>query len=137
MGSVATMTNAPHLAAHKNKPTDYRRAKRLRHDPTNGEQVLWYQLRLSAQISNFRFRRQHPLHPYIVDFVCLKLRLVVEVDGCSHDTRLDKDKRRDENLMKMGYEVLRFSNEEVMRNHDGVVLTILNRANEILDCVLL
>ena len=126
------MTNPSQFASHKNKPTDYRRAKALRHDPANGEQVLWAQLRLATKNTDLRFRRQHPIHPYIADFACLKLRLVIEVDGVSHDMRLEEDKKRDEHLAKIGYEVLRFTNEDVVKNCDAVVSAILNRAEEVL-----
>jgi very-short-patch-repair endonuclease len=126
------MPNASNPATHKNKPTDYKRAKSLRHDSTDGEQVLWTQLREAEKTTGISFRRQHPIHPYIADFVCLKARLIVEVDGTSHDTRLDKDKSRDEALQIMGYEILRFTNEEVLKNCEGVVAAILNRAEEIL-----
>ena len=127
------MTNPSHSAAHKNKPTDYRRAKELRQNSTNGEQILWAQLRLATKNTDLRFRRQHPLHPYIADFACLKLRLIIEVDGISHNIRLEEDKSRDEHLAKMGYEVLRFTNEEIVKNCDAVLSAILNRAEEILN----
>ena len=126
------MSDASNFAAHKPKPTDYRRAKKLRQDPTNGEQILWHQLRKASITTGIQFRRQHPIHPYIADFVCLKAHLIVEVDGVSHNVRIEKDKKRDENLRKMGYEVLRFTNEEVLKNRKGVVEVILNRAEEIL-----
>ncbi|MFA4994325.1 MAG: DUF559 domain-containing protein [Bdellovibrionales bacterium] len=126
------MPSVSHFASHKPKPTDYRRAKNLRRDSTDGEQVLWHELRLATKTTGISFRRQHPIHPYIADFVCLNARLIIEVDGTSHDTRLDKDKTRDEALQKMGYEVLRFTNEEVLKNREGVVSAILNRAEEIL-----
>ena len=127
------MTDVPNYASHKNKPTDYRLARNLRQNPTNGEQVLWHQLRVATKNTGFKFRCQHPIQPYIADFICLKLRLIIEVDGISHDLRLDKDKKRDAHLKHMGYEVLRFTNEEVLKNWEGVVTVILNRAEEILD----
>ncbi|MFA5040431.1 MAG: DUF559 domain-containing protein [Bdellovibrionales bacterium] len=124
------MKNPSNLASHKNKSTDYHRAKILRRDSTDGEQIIWFQLRAATKNRGFHFRRQHPIHPYIADFVCLKLHLIVEIDGNSHDARLDKDKRRDEYLKKMGYEVLRFTNDEGLKNPEGVVMAILNRVSE-------
>jgi len=71
------------------------------------------------------FRRQHPLHPFIVDFVHLKAKLVIEIDGFSHDLRQAYDARRDSFLSKQGFKVLRFANEEILKNTEGVVETIL------------
>ncbi|MFA5040766.1 MAG: DUF559 domain-containing protein [Bdellovibrionales bacterium] len=130
---VDEKTKAYRFARHKNKPADYRRAKDLRQNSTDGEEVLWGILRSMAKETGFKFRRQYPIHPYIADFVCLKLRLIIEIDGISHDTRLEKDKRRDAQLNKMGYEVLRFINREVIENQEGVASAILNRSNEILN----
>ncbi|MDR3424753.1 MAG: DUF559 domain-containing protein [Alphaproteobacteria bacterium] len=118
------------LAEHKSSFSDHARAKELRKDPTLSERILWAELRIAMRDRGFRFRRQHPIHPYIADFICLKLRLIVEVDGLSHDTRLDQDKRRDAYLRKVGYEVMRFMDEDVMTNREGVVLAILKRAEE-------
>ncbi len=126
------MIDPSNFATHKNKPADYRRAKQMRREPTNGEDILWYELRVATKGLPIKFRRQYPLHPYIADFVCLKLRLVVEVDGVSHDLRLEKDKERDKHLLGMGYTVMRFVNSDVVQNRGNVVSAILNRANEIL-----
>ena len=120
------------LAEHQNDALDYERAKELRQQPVLAERLLWKQLRLLAKAENLKFRRQHPLHPYIVDFVCLPAKLVVELDGDSHDLRVDYDKNRDRSLGEMGYRVLRFANAEVYRNLEGVGLTIAREVREML-----
>ena len=124
------MSHYQRLAEHKNTSADYHRAKKLRHEPTSAEQILWRELRLTTKNQGFHFRRQHPLSPYIVDFVCLKLRLIVEVDGASHDTRLEHDRQRDADLKSRGYETMRFTHDDVVTNRAGVVMTITNLANE-------
>ena len=124
------MQNFVNLAQHKSSSFDHRRARELRKDPTFSEQILWAELRNATRGKGFRFRRQHPIHPYIADFICLKLHLIIEVDGVSHDTKVDKDKNRDEYLKKLGYEVMRFTDEDVVKNRDGVITMIMNRAEE-------
>ena len=95
------------------------------------EQKLWRELR-DRSAAGFRFRRQHPLGPYIVDFICLERRLVIEVDGGQHgeDEQMRRDERRTEWLGREGYRVVRFWENEVMQNTAGVVDTILHEASE-------
>ena len=99
------------------------RVKFLRHHQTRAERRLWLQLR-KKRIANHRFRRQVPLDRYIVDFVCLSLRLIIEVDGPSHDLTVGEDAIRTRRLEAQGYRIIRFSNEQVMRELDSVVETI-------------
>jgi very-short-patch-repair endonuclease len=79
---------------------------------TGVEARLWSYLR-RRQLSGFRFRRQSPIGPYIADFVCLAARLVVEIDGPTHDYRGDHDQDRDRWFSREGYRVLRFSADDV------------------------
>ena len=91
---------------------------------TEAELRLWFYLRRS-QIPGSRFRRQHPIGPFIADFVCLRSKLIVEVDGSQHgDRRRLHDERRDAWLQSRGYRVLRFWNHDVFRNIDSVIDTI-------------
>ncbi len=85
---------------------------------------MWDALRLMGKAMKMKFRRQHPFHPYIVDFVCLEARLVVEIDGLSHDSRQQYDKRREAYLRGLGYEVLRFSDSDVLKNLEAVAETV-------------
>ena len=101
------------------------RARTLRKSMSNAERKLWYALRL-RQLDGARFRRQHPMGPYIVDFVCLEKRLIVEVDGPQHaeEGHVARDGRRDRWLNGEGYRVMRFQTIDVYRNLGGVVDTI-------------
>ena len=88
-------------------------AKYNRREMTQSETILWKALR--KELRAYRFRRQHPIGDYIADFVCLSRRLIVEVDGGYHDTceQQDDDQIRTDYLNQMGFEVMRFKNEEV------------------------
>ena len=101
------------------------RARTLRKTMSDGERKLWRALR-AKQVEGLRFRRQHPIGKYIVDFVCLERRLVVEVDGGHHmeDEQIAHDARRDRWLNAEGYRVMRVPNAEVFSNIAGVVDTI-------------
>jgi len=97
--------------------------KFLRHHQTRAEHRLWLQLR-NKRIANHRFRRQVSLDRYVVDFVCFSLRLIIEVDGPSHELTAGEDAIRTRRLEGQGYRIIRFSNEQVMRELDSVVETI-------------
>ncbi|MGK7295012.1 MAG: endonuclease domain-containing protein [Candidatus Wenzhouxiangella sp. M2_3B_020] len=98
------------------------RARTLRNYMTDAEQRLWHRLR-RKQICNARFRRQHPIGHYIVDFVCLDRKLIVEVDGGQHQGS-GYDEARDAWLRAQGFEVLRFWNHDVLQRTDEVVEAI-------------
>jgi very-short-patch-repair endonuclease len=100
-------------------------ARRLRLALTDAERALWRGLRQRG-LEQFRFRRQHPLHGFVVDFACLEAALVVEVDGATHSTEAEKaaDLRREGVLKRHGFSLLRFSNPEVFENLEGVLETI-------------
>ena len=83
------------------------KARELRKNLTDAERMLWAALRL-RQIEGYKFRRQRPIGPYIVDFVCLEKSLVIEVDGGQHEGQLVHDTSRDAWLESQGYRVLRF-----------------------------
>ena len=102
------------------------RARQLRKNLTDAERVLWRKLRF-WQIDGCKFRRQQPLGRYIVDFVCLEKRLVVEVDGGQHaeDTNYDTD--RDAWLRNQSFTVLRFWNHDVLKNIEGVMNVIVEK----------
>jgi len=92
--------------------------RRLRSAPTDAEHALWQSLR-GRQIENCKFRRQHPFADYILDFVCLERELIVELDGGQHTAALDAE--RTQFLEKAGFAVLRFWNNDVFTNRDGVL----------------
>ena len=99
------------------------RARQLRKNPTDAERLLWQKLRL-WQVDGCKFRRQQPLGPYIVDFVCLQKRLIVELDGGQHAQQKDYDKGRDGWLVGQGFLVLRFWNNDALKNIDGLMEVI-------------
>ncbi len=101
-------------------------ARSLRKRQTIAETALWEELR-ELRRQGYHFRRQAPLHGFIVDFACLSHRIVVEVDGAQHEEPAHKanDRIRDADLRLHGYNVLRCSNADVMENRDGVILEIL------------
>jgi very-short-patch-repair endonuclease len=92
---------------------------------TEAEVVLWTALR-RRKLNGFKFRRQHPIGPYIADFACVAAKLVVEVDGATHWTpeELAHDRRRTQFLEQAGWRVLRVTNLDVFENLDGVWLSI-------------
>jgi very-short-patch-repair endonuclease len=96
------------------------RARELRRNATDAERKLWYQLR-RRQVEGFRFRRQVPLGPYIVDFACLSAKLIVELDGGQHgeDENIAKDAKRTAWLNSQGFRVIRFWNLDVLQNMEG------------------
>ncbi|MGJ8665629.1 MAG: leucine--tRNA ligase [Patiriisocius sp.] len=99
------------------------RAKEMRLKPTRAEAVLWEALR--GKKLNVKFRRQHPIDKYIVDFVSIEKRLVIEVDGEIHKYQLDKDAERELLIKeKKGFKVLRFTNDEVLNNLESVITKI-------------
>ena len=97
-------------------------ARKLRIDQTDAETKLWHRLR-SRQIAGFKFVRQEPVDRYICDFVCRELKLIIEVDGGQH-LESNSDVIRDRKLAEDGYCVLRFWNNDVLGNIDGVLQTI-------------
>jgi len=107
------------------KDTLYSFARVLRKDSTESEKKLWRYLR-SKQICSLKFRRQQPIGPYIVDFVCFENKLIIELDGSQHIDDKQKDLKRDKWLHSEGFTVLRFWNNEVMVNTDGVLSVIFD-----------
>ena len=99
------------------------RARELRRTMTESERLLWSHLR-NRQLGGLKFRRQHPIGPFIVDFYCAAKRLVVEVDGRIHEGQGDRDAVRTENLEEHGYRVIRFRNERVLADVESVLTDI-------------
>jgi very-short-patch-repair endonuclease len=101
-------------------------ARRLRRDQTDAERVLWFRLR-DRRLNGLKFKRQVPIDKYIADFCCAEARLIVELDGGQHATR--DETNRTVILESMGYLVLRFWNNDVLSNTDGVLEEILSAIN--------
>ena len=101
----------------------------MRNNPTDAERLLWNHLRL-RQIDGNRFRRQQPLGGYIVDFVCLEKRLIVEVDGGQHSEQKTYEEKRTDWLRSQGFVVLRFWDDEVLKQLDNVKEAIWKALSE-------
>jgi very-short-patch-repair endonuclease len=102
------------------------RPKQLRKSSTEAEKRLWKLLR-AKQLAGYKFRRQEPIGPYIVDFVCFRPRLVIELDGGQHDatTQRAHDERRTAWLRSQSFNVIRFWNNQLLENEAGVLHEIL------------
>ncbi len=105
------------------KPQTLKHAKQLRRDMTPQERLLWNRLR-DRQVGGYKFRKQQPIGPYIVDFICHEKKLIVEADGSQHYDS-DHDLARDQWLKKQDYSVLRYRNNEINENLEGVLEAIL------------
>ena len=104
-------------------PMARNRARRMRKTFTDAEMPLWQLLR-GRRLKDFKFRRQHPLGPYIADFVCLDKRLVIEVDGSQHQEQASYDDKRTRELEAAGYRVVRFWDNDVLLNTNDVMEAI-------------
>ena len=100
------------------------RARALRRNMTDAERLLWRSLR-DRQMGGWKFRRQHPIRPFIVDFVCVERKLIIEVDGGQHAIKVQEDESRAGYLRNKGYRILRFWNNKVLKETDAVLDAIL------------
>ena len=111
-----------HIYHYGAKPEIFERAQQLRKVMTEAEEKLWKRLR-NRKFEGLKFRRQHPVSRFIVDFYCHEKRLVVEVDGSIHDLQevKERDEGREEELKNLGLNVIRFTNEEIEYDIDNVL----------------
>jgi very-short-patch-repair endonuclease len=112
------------LRGHNRNSKSIQRARRLRSNSTEVEKSLWATLR-GRRFLKFKFRRQHPVGRYVVDFVCISRKLIVELDGGQHALRQNQDRLRTRNLESEGFRVIRFWNNDVNANLEGVLTMIL------------
>jgi very-short-patch-repair endonuclease len=98
-------------------------ARELRENSTDAERLFWSRVR-AHRLFGFKFKRQYTVGPHIVDFVCVDARLIVELDGGQH-AESKRDQIRDARLTEEGYRVLRFWNNDVLLNIDGVIETVV------------
>lgn len=97
---------------------------------TTTEKILWSKLS-NKQIDGLRFRKQHPIDRYIVDFYCYEIKLIIEIDGGIHDSQKEYDENRDHYLTANKYNILRFSDEEIKHSTNDVLDKIRKSASEI------
>ncbi|MFD2053375.1 endonuclease domain-containing protein [Mesorhizobium calcicola] len=112
-----TMPHQPVLPAKR------RFARTLRREPTEAEDKLWHELR-GRKLDRIKFRRQVPIGRFVADFLCAEAMLIIEIDGSQHADS-SHDRERDNDLMLRGFRVLRFWNDDVMRELDSVWDTII------------
>jgi very-short-patch-repair endonuclease len=106
------------------------KARALRRNQTDAERKLWSALR-DHQLAGHWFRRQAPIGPYVADFVCFAKRFIIEVDGGQHAIGQDSDDRRTEWLTSQGFHVIRFWNNDVLQNIEGVCASILSELGKL------
>ena len=111
------------MPPRRTNPKGYKRARQLRKELTPAEQRLWAYLR-GNKLHGVNFRRQHAIGSYIVDFVSIKNKLVVELDGSQHLNQEERDAERTQYLESQGYKVIRFWNDKVMNDIEGVIRAI-------------
>jgi very-short-patch-repair endonuclease len=124
------MSEEPQLRRNKHKTLGasdqtIRTARRLRKNMSLPEVLLWVQLQQHP--GGYLFRKQHPIGPYVLDFCCVRARLAIEVDGESHDRgdRPARDEVRDAWVLEQEFDTIRFPAKEVLKNMEGVLLTIV------------
>ena len=102
-------------------PLVFELAKELRRNMTDAEIILWNCLKVG--INGLKFRRQHPIGMYIADFYCHRIKLIIEIDGSIHNKKnvKDYDERRENDLKGCGYNVIRFSNEHVLKERESAL----------------
>ena len=105
------------------------RAVKMRRNLSYAERVMWKILR-NRKLSGFKFRRQYIIEPYIVDFICLHKKLIIELDGFSHDYQVVYDRKRTAYLNKLGYRVIRFTNAKLLSHDCDVTSSILQALEE-------
>jgi very-short-patch-repair endonuclease len=115
------------MAMHNFRPRQTARAQRLRREPTEAEATLWKHLN-RRQLGGYKFSRQIPVGPFVCDFMCRSAKLVVEVDGGQHGPA--RDASRERFLQAEGFRIVRFWNNDVLANVEGVLTTILRALHD-------
>jgi len=120
MAKLKRTTN--HIYHYGAKPVTFERAKELRKEQTPAEVLLWSKLR-NRQFEGLKFRRQHPVGQFIVDFYCHEKTLVIEVDGGIHNEEdvKERDENREFELKNFGLKIIRITNEEIEQDIDGIL----------------
>ena len=116
--------------AKANSPQQTEQRRLLRNNATNAEAILWKALK-GRGANGWKFRRQHGIGPYILDFYCPELKLCIEIDGSSHDNKYTQDINRTSYLNMQGIRVVRFNNSQVLENPEWVVSEIVRIGKEI------
>jgi very-short-patch-repair endonuclease len=115
---------------HRVHPLILTRARELRQPQTPAEARLWARLQ-NRQLGGFKFRRQHPIGRFIVDFYCAACRLAIEIDGPSHTDQVEYDQARTAWLTDRGHHVIRFTNQDVFQRLDAALEAILEECDRL------
>src|SRR3989338_4953917 len=129
VGVGSPKTSSPTKSYQNYNPKLVSRARELRKNSTLGEILLWEKIK-NRQLLDYKFRRQTIIGNYIVDLYCKELQLVIEVDGISHDYKIEYDKQRDEYLQRCGITILHFNDTEVKQNINIIIQRIMDWINE-------
>lgn len=117
------------MNAHRTPPDAIQKARTLRSNMTDVERVVWQAIR-GAQMDGYKFRRQFAIGKYIADFACIEKKLVIELDGGQHQYHQDYDEQRSAFIQEQGWQVLRFWNNDVLENLDGVLHRISEKLKD-------
>ena len=109
--------------------TNIANARQLRRKATDAERVLWKHLRM-RQLGACKFRRQQPIGPYVVDFICFEQNLIIELDGGQHIDQAEYDAKRSVWLKERGYRVLRYWNHEVLKTPEVIMADIFEKIEQ-------
>jgi very-short-patch-repair endonuclease len=122
------------MAVHYNKSTMKLQRKALRNALSKAERIMWNHLS-RRQMNGYKFRRQHSVDQYVIDFYCPALKLAIEINGDSHFMfgAEEQDRIRQEHIESFGIQFLRFTNEEVIKNIDGVCQIVYNKIEDMKD----
>ena len=120
------------MTEHFNKTSEKARRRQLRNHATEAEKLLWKHLK-SRQLDGFKFRRQYSIDGYVVDFYCPEVKLAIELDGDTHFVHgaIEYDRNREAHISSFGITFLRFFNDEVYTNMDGVLQVIFFKVREL------
>ena len=116
----------------RREPYNTERARQLRADQTPPEAVFWSRVR-DRRLGGLRFRRQHPIGPFVVDFACPEARVVVEIDSSYHEGRKERDADRDAQLDERGWRTVRVTAEQLAKDEDAVLETVLRACRQRID----
>ena len=113
------------MGRYTNKSCFKERRRELRRNRTIAESILWNFIRAKRLDGNTKFRRQYNIGCYIVDFYCHELKLIIEIDGDIHCYTHENDKVRENLLKQKGYRVIRYTNEQIIKNTEGVLYNLI------------
>ncbi len=106
-------------------------ARKLRKNSTLGEVILWRDVLKAGKMLGLQFNRQYPIGNYIVDFICRKKKIIIEVDGVSHDYKVKKDRKREEYLESHGYRIIRVREKDILHEIESVRFYIENEIKQL------